>query len=101
MLIFRRDSAPPCLGRHLAAPERASVTAPEEGNMVPIPSLLLPILLSAVVVFLLSALFHMILPIHRNDFKKVPKEDEVMEALRRLNIPPGDYMLPCARSMER
>ena len=68
--------------------------------MVPIPSLLLPILLSAVVVFLLSALFHMILPIHRNDFKKVPKEDELIDALRRLDIPPGDYMVPCGGGME-
>ena len=68
--------------------------------MVPIPSLLVPILLSAVVVFLLSALFHMILPIHRNDFKKVPKEDELLDALRRLDIPPGDYMVPCGAGME-
>jgi len=68
--------------------------------MVSIPSLLLPILLSAAVVFILSAILHMMLPIHKNDFKKVPKEDELIEALQRLDIPPGDYMVPRGEGME-
>jgi hypothetical protein len=63
--------------------------------MVPITSLVLPILLSAVLVFLASFVMHMVLTYHRSDWKKVPKEDEAMEALRRLNVPPGDYMMPC------
>lgn len=62
--------------------------------MVPIPSLLLPILLSAVVVFFLSALFHMVLPFHRSDFKKVANEDQLQESLRKLDLAPGDYMAP-------
>jgi hypothetical protein len=62
--------------------------------MVPIPSLWLPILLSAVFVFLVSWVIHMFLPYHRSDFRGVPSEDEVMDALRRFNIPPGEYMIP-------
>jgi hypothetical protein len=66
--------------------------------MVPLPSLWLPIALSAVVVFLLSFLIHMVLPIHRNDLRKFPSEDDVVDALRRANIPPGDYAAPHAGS---
>jgi hypothetical protein len=63
--------------------------------MVPISSLWLPILLSAVLVFIASSIIHMVLPYHRSDYRKVPAEDEVMEALRKFNIPPGDYVVPC------
>ncbi|MBM3789466.1 MAG: hypothetical protein FJW35_03840, partial [Acidobacteria bacterium] len=68
--------------------------------MVPVASLWIPILLSAVIVFVVSSIIHMVLPYHRNDFGKVPKEDEVMEALHKFGIPPGDYMLPCAGSLK-
>ena len=68
--------------------------------MVPVLALAIPIVLSAVIVFLASSVLHMVLPFHRNDLRKVPKEDEALEALRRLNIPPGDYVLPCAGSPE-
>ena len=63
--------------------------------MVTIPSLWLPILLSAVFVFFASWVAHMLLPHHRTDFRKLPSEDDVQDALRRFNLPPGDYMLPC------
>jgi hypothetical protein len=62
--------------------------------MVTIPSLWLPILLSAVIVFFVSWIIHMFLPYHRSDFAKLPAESEVQEALRKFNLPPGDYMLP-------
>jgi hypothetical protein len=61
-------------------------------------SLWLPILLSAVFVFVVSAVIHMILGYHNSDFAPVPKESEVMDALRGFRIPPGDYMLPRAGS---
>jgi hypothetical protein len=64
--------------------------------MVTLTALWLPILLSAVAVFLASFVIHMVLPIHRKDFGKVPAEDDVMDALRKFSIPPGDYFLPCA-----
>jgi hypothetical protein len=66
--------------------------------MVPILSLALPILFSAVIVFIASSILHMVLPFHRNDLRKVPKEDEVINALRRFALPPGDYALPHAGS---
>ena len=56
--------------------------------------LLLPILLSAVLVFVASSLIHMVLPWHKSDYPKMPNEDKVMDALRPLAIPPGDYMIP-------
>jgi hypothetical protein len=66
--------------------------------MVGITALWLPILVSAVVVFLASWVIHVLLPYHRNDFRQVPAEDQVMDALRP--IPPGDYVLPHARGMQ-
>src|SRR5579864_8344601 len=54
----------------------------------------LPILLSAVIVFVASSLVHMVLPWHKNDYPKMPNEDLVLEALRPFAIPPGDYMVP-------
>lgn len=66
--------------------------------MVSIMALWLPILISAVLVFAASSIIHMMLPYHRSDFGKVPSEDEVMAALRKFNIPPGDYVIPCAGS---
>ncbi len=66
--------------------------------MVSIMSLWIPILVSAVFVFIVSSIIHMLLPYHRSDFVKVPEEDEAMEELRKLNIPPGDYVIPSAGS---
>jgi hypothetical protein len=63
--------------------------------MVPVTSLWLPILVSAVIVFVASSIMHMLLPFHRKDYRAVPSEDGVMEALRRFNIPAGDYLVPC------
>jgi hypothetical protein len=65
-----------------------------EVTMVPIASLWLPILVSAVLVFLISSIIHMLLPYHRSDYGHVPGEDAVMDALRRFSIPPGDYLMP-------
>jgi hypothetical protein len=61
-------------------------------------SLAVPILVSAVIVFIASSILHMVLPVHRNDWRKLPSEDGVLDALRRLNIPPGDYLAPHAGS---
>jgi hypothetical protein len=72
---------------------------PGEVRMVPLVSLWLPIVLSAVIVFVVSSILHMVLPYHKGDLRKVPKEDEVMAALRSFNIPPGDYSMPCGGSM--
>lgn len=63
-------------------------------------ALWLPIVLSAVAVFLLSSVIHMMLPWHKGDFAKLPNEDGVMSALRPFNLPPGDYMAPRPASMD-
>jgi hypothetical protein len=62
--------------------------------VVPVASLWLPILLSAVLVFFASFAIHMLLGYHRADYGKLPSEDLVQDALRGFAIPPGDYMLP-------
>jgi hypothetical protein len=67
--------------------------------MYAIETLWLPILLSAVAVFIVSSLIHMATPWHKNDFSKVPDEDNVMAALRPFGIPHGEYMIPKADSM--
>ena len=68
--------------------------------MVSIVSLWLPILLSAVAVFLISSIIHMVLQYHKNDFVKLPSEEPVMDDLRKANIPPGDYHFPRAKDMK-
>ncbi len=62
--------------------------------MVPIVSLWLPIILSAVVVFVVSALIHMLLHYHEGDYRRLPDEGAFVEALLKLNIPPGEYYFP-------
>lgn len=68
--------------------------------MVPITSLVIPILVSAVLVFVGSSIIHMVLGYHRSDYRKLPKEDEAQAALRGFDIPPGDYLVPCPGSAQ-
>ena len=68
--------------------------------MTELQALWLPILLSAVIVFAVSSVIHMFTPWHKSDYPKIPNEDRVMDALRPLGIPPGDYMFPRPASME-
>jgi hypothetical protein len=64
--------------------------------MTTLASLWLPILVSALAVFIASSIIHMALPWHRGDYRPVPQQDAVMDALRPFAIPPGDYMVPRA-----
>jgi len=41
--------------------------------MIPLTALWLPILLSAVIVFVASFIMHMLLPYHRSDYKPLPE----------------------------
>jgi hypothetical protein len=62
---------------------------------VPITALWLPILLSAVIVFVASSILHMLLPIHKSDYRKLPDEDKVLETLRATGVTPGrEYRFP-------
>ena len=69
--------------------------------MVGIAELWLPIVLSAVAVFVMSSIFHMVLPFHKSDYVKLPNEDKALEALRPLGLVPGTYHFPhCDSSKE-
>jgi hypothetical protein len=68
--------------------------------MVSVFSLWLPVLLSAVFVFVVSSVIHMVLKYHKNDYIKVPGEEQVMDALRPFNLEPGNYSMPRAADMK-
>ena len=68
--------------------------------MVSLVDLWLPILLSAVLVFVASSVIHMVLhQWHSKDFKRFAAEDAVMDALRPFNLGPGDYAAPVPESL--
>lgn len=68
--------------------------------MVPLSALAVPILLSAVFVFLASSILHMVLAFwHRGDLDRLPDEDRVMDALRPFALRPGNYAMPLAYGM--
>jgi len=66
--------------------------------MVQVTSLWLPILVSAAVVFVASSVIHMLLGYHRADYGLLPGEDDVQAALRKFNLPTGDFELPHPQS---
>ena len=68
--------------------------------MTALAALWLPILLSAVFVFIVSATIHMTPLWHKNDYPALPNQDQVSIALRSLAIPPGAYILPRANDMK-
>ena len=69
--------------------------------MVPITALWLPIVLSAVAVFVVSSLSHMVLKLHAKDWVKLPNEDATLDFIRNAPIPPGQYMFPnCGHSKD-
>lgn len=54
----------------------------------------LPIVLSAVAVFILSALMWMAMPHHKGDLHSFPNEESVVPTIRSMNLAPGQYMYP-------
>jgi hypothetical protein len=62
--------------------------------MVSLTALWLPILLSAVIVFIASSIIHMFLPYHRSDYQKLPDEDKVLGMLRPVGLKRGLYIFP-------
>jgi hypothetical protein len=62
--------------------------------MVPLSPLWLPIVLSAVIIFVASFVMHMLLPYHRSDYQRLPDEDKVMAALRSAGLQRGLYVFP-------
>jgi hypothetical protein len=68
--------------------------------MVGVSDLWLPILVSAVLVFIVSAIIHMVLKYHNKDFTRLPNEDAVRAAIRAGNPPPMQYIIPYCSDMK-
>ena len=68
--------------------------------MTSILNLWLPILLSAVFVFIASSLIHMVFKWHNSEYLKLSNEDEVRDAIRKNNPAPGQYILPYCTDMK-
>jgi len=62
--------------------------------MVHLSALWLPIVLSAVIVFIASSILHMLLPYHKGDYQQLPEEDKVLTALRAAGLKRGLYVFP-------
>jgi len=62
--------------------------------MVAISALWLPIVLSAVLVFVASSVVHMVLTYHRSDYAKLPNEEKLRGAIRAESVPAGEYLFP-------
>ena len=60
----------------------------------------LPALVSAVFVFVVSSVVHMVLPLHKSDHKQLPGEETVLGTMLEQKVTPGSYMFPYASSME-
>ncbi len=58
-----------------------------------IANLWMPILLTAVLIFVASSLIHMVFKWHNSDYRKFDNEDEVRNAVRA-STPPGQYFIP-------
>ncbi len=67
---------------------------------VTLGQLWVPILVSAVLVFLLSSVIHMALKYHNSEYRGLSNEDEVMAALRKGGATPGLYILPYCSDMK-
>src|SRR5215467_8236771 len=59
-----------------------------------VATLWLPIVLSAVIVFVASSIMHMVLPYHKSDYSQLPNEDQVLNGLRTANLKPALYVFP-------
>jgi hypothetical protein len=62
--------------------------------MVSLTALWLPVVLSAVIVFIASSIMHMLLPYHRSDYRQLPDEDKLLAALRAAGLKQGLYHFP-------
>jgi hypothetical protein len=67
--------------------------------MIPLANLWLPIVAAAVLVFVVSSVLHMFLPLHKGDYRQLPREAEILSALRTYGIAPGVYGFPRPNSM--
>jgi hypothetical protein len=61
----------------------------------------LPVIVTAVAVFIASSLIHMVFKWHNRDYRKLPNEDEVRTAIRDGSPAPGLYVLPYCADMKQ
>jgi len=66
--------------------------------MTALAALWMPIVVSAVFVFVVSSVLHMALKYHQADYKKLPDEARQVDALR--GLAPGSYHFPHCDSMK-
>jgi hypothetical protein len=69
--------------------------------MVSIMELWMPIVVSAVFVFIASSIIHMVLKFHNSDYKQLPDEDKIAEAMREAGVSPGYYTMPYCVDMKQ
>jgi hypothetical protein len=68
--------------------------------MVTLDALWMPIVLSAVLVFVASSLVWMALPHHKSDAVGLPDEEATLAVLRKQSLKPGLYRFPWMADME-
>ena len=61
---------------------------------MPFGSLWIPVVAATVAVFVISSVLHMALKYHRADYKALPNEDALRDALGKGALPPGLYQFP-------
>jgi len=62
--------------------------------MVSLSALWLPIVLSAVIVFIASSIMHVVLTYHQSDCKQIPEEASILATLRTAGLQRGYYHFP-------
>jgi hypothetical protein len=69
--------------------------------MVSLTALWLPIVLSAVVVFIASSVIHMVFKYHNSEYRRLPNEEKLLDGMRAENVAPGFYAFPhCGNAKE-
>jgi hypothetical protein len=68
--------------------------------MVAVSTLWLPILVSAILVFIVSSIFWMVVRHHDSDWKGLPGEEGILDALRKARVPRGQYRFPWAEGKQ-
>ena len=58
------------------------------------------ILVASVLVFVVSFVLHVLLPIHKGDYHKLPNESALLAAMREQGVTPGTYSFPFPASMK-
>ena len=62
--------------------------------MVTLGALWLPIIVSALLAWIASAIFWTVAPHHKKDFRHIPDQDDLLDVIRSKNLTPGQYWFP-------